>query len=64
MVSPINTGAVNFQFWLRNTVPGPGNSMATRACSKPVVNPPWTTNFPNFVLDANSVDRFRAILHN
>src|SRR5438034_5301451 len=30
------TGAVNFQLWLRNTVPGPGRSIATRACSSPV----------------------------
>jgi len=24
MVSPIKTGAVNCQFWFKNTVPGPG----------------------------------------
>ena len=35
IVSPMNTGAVNFQFWLMNTVPGPGRSVATSACSSP-----------------------------
>jgi hypothetical protein len=50
IVSPINTGAVNFQFWLRNTVPGPGMSIATNAWSKPVVSPPCTTSFLNLVL--------------
>ena len=37
MASPMKTGAVNCQFWFRNTVPGPGMSMATKACKSPVV---------------------------
>ncbi len=36
----MNTGAVNFQSWLRNTVPGPGMSVATSAFRTPVVRPP------------------------
>ncbi len=31
IVSPMYTGAVNFQFWLRKTEPGPGRSIATSA---------------------------------
>ena len=57
MVSPMYTGAVNFQFWLRNTVPGPGMSIATSACSSPVVSPPCTTSRPNFVRAANAASK-------
>ena len=35
---------MNFQFWLRNTLPGPGRSVATSAWSRPVVRPPCTTS--------------------
>jgi hypothetical protein len=43
IVSSRKTGAVNFYSWFMKTVPGPGRSMATSACRRPVVSPPWTT---------------------
>ncbi len=61
MVSPMWTGAVNFQFWLRNTVPGPGISIATSACSSPVVSPPCTTSRPNFVPAANASSKWSGL---
>src|SRR5437762_307758 len=51
----------NFQFWLRKTVPGPGRSIATRACSRPVVSPPCTTGFPNLVRATNSRSKWSGL---
>ena len=61
ILSPMKTGAVNFQFWLRNTVPGPGMSIATSACKSPVVSPPWTTSLLNFVPATKDSSKWRGL---